>query len=141
MTATSSCTALACNTTVEGSVKTCPECGKKMRTSKFIRGHGVVMLVCGLLMLGLIGTVTVYLTPLLLHPNPGGTEGFTGTAEQGRQALWLFSALLLFGAFATLTGAFQIATGKRNRVATILALVLAIGIATLVRYVSQSFGA
>jgi uncharacterized membrane protein HdeD (DUF308 family) len=136
----SSCMSMACNTTVEGNVKACPACGKKMRTSKAIRAHGIAMLISGLVLLGMMGTVTVYLAPMLLHPNPGGTEGFTGTAEQGEQALWLFSVILLFGAFATLTGIFQISTGRRNRTATVLALVFAVGIALLARYVSQTFG-
>lgn len=139
MSVSSHCISMTCNTEAPGIVKTCPACGKKMRTSKTLRLLGLGSLVSGLVILGVMGTVTVYLTPMLLHPNTGGSQGFTGTAEQGQQALWLFAALLAFGAFAAVTGGIQVATGKRNRVTAILALVFAAGVVLLVRHVSHSF--
>ena len=139
MTATSNCKSFTCNTIVEGQVKTCPKCGKKMMSSKTIRILGGVSLACGVFLLGLMGTITVALLPSLLHPNPGGSSGFTGTAEQARTALYLFAAVMVFGLFATLSGLFQVIAGRRSRVAIVLTFVLAIALFFYVRHVTHTF--
>jgi hypothetical protein len=139
MTATSNCKSFTCNTVVEGEVKTCPKCGKKMMSSKTLRILGGLSLACGLILLGLMGTITVAMLPMLLHPNPGGSSGFTGTAEQAQSALYLFAAVMVFGLFATLSGLFQIIAGRRSRIAIVLTFVLAIALFVYVRYVTHVF--
>ncbi|MDO7843358.1 hypothetical protein [Sphingomonas immobilis] len=139
MPATSNCKSFACNTVVEGQVKTCPTCGKKMMSSRTIRILGGTSLACGVFLLGLMGTVTIALLPMLMHPNTGGSSGFTGTPEQARTALYLFAAVMTFGLFATLSGALQVITGRRSRIAIIATFVLAIALFVYVRYATQAF--
>lgn len=139
MVETSSCRSIICNTVVEGNAKACPACGGKMRSSKAIRRWGVAMTASGLLLVGMMSAALLYLTPLFLHPNPGGSEGFTGTREQGEQALWLCTAILFFGAFSTVTGIAQAATGRRSRTVTFIALALSAAIGALVRHTSAMF--
>jgi hypothetical protein len=98
-----------------------------MRSSAFVRRLGLVMLLCGLFLVGLMGTITFYMTPLLLHPGAevAGGGRFTGDAEQARTILQLFWAVIAFGVAAMAAGAWQMITARRDRLVTIGILVLA----------------
>ena len=64
------------------------------------------MLACGLFLIGLMGVIAVNIAPQMLHPGQDiGGSTWTGTAEQGRMALTLFSMVIAFGLVATLTEA------------------------------------
>jgi cation transport ATPase len=121
---TSKCLSLSCRETVEGSVEKCPKCGTKMRTPKMVRRLGWFLLLVGLFLVVLIGTVTWNLAPALMHPY-GPDSNFTGTAEQAHLILRLFGVVILFGLGTMVNGAYQIATGQRSRIITVVTLGLA----------------
>ena len=142
MTKTSTCFSLTCGHVVPGSVATCPKCGSKMRTSKTIRILGGLMLACGLLLIGLMGTITLNIAPQMLHPGQEiGGSTWNGTAEQGRMALTLFSMVIAFGLVATLTGLWQIATGQRSRIVLVVVILLAVALFAYARYLTGALDA
>jgi len=110
---TSQCLSFSCRETVEGSVEKCPKCGTKMRTPKMVRRLGWFLLLIGLFLVGLMGTVTVNMAPALLHPYSPNSN-FTGTAEQARMILRLFAAVIAFGIGSMVNGTYQIVTGRQN---------------------------
>ena len=116
-----------CAELVEGRVAVCPKCGGAMRSVGESPLRGIVLLVIGLFLLGLMGTVTVALLPGLTHPGEELADGssFTGTAEQARMVLILFGLLLAFGLMAVLNGIYMIVTRRQSWAFIIGTLVLA----------------
>ena len=55
---TSTCYSLTCRETVDGVVEKCPKCGAKMRTPKHVRRLGWFLLLIGLFLVILLGTIT-----------------------------------------------------------------------------------
>ncbi len=121
---TSKCLSMSCRETVDGSVEKCPKCGTRMRTPKMVRRLGWFLLLVGLFLVVLIGTVTWNLAPSLLHPYAPDSN-FTGTAEQARLILRLFGVVILFGLGTMVNGTYQIVTGQRSRIITFATLGLA----------------
>ena len=142
MAETSTCFDLRCGHVAVGRLDTCPRCGRKMRSSRTVRIYGVVMMLCGVALLGIMGPVTYYTLPELTHPSEelaGGTS-FTGTAEDARMILWLFGLVLLSGLVALMPGLWQVATGRRNRWVSIAAVALGIGIFLYARWTTGQLG-
>jgi len=121
---TSTCLSFSCRETVDGTVEKCPKCGTKMRTPKMVRGLGWFLLLIGLFLVGLMGTVTWNMAPALLHPYAPDSN-FTGTAEQARMILRLFAIVIVFGIGTMINGAYQIVTRRRNTWITVAILGLA----------------
>jgi hypothetical protein len=86
---------------------------------------GWAQLLIGLLLVGMMGTITVITAPYLLRPGEtsGGTT-FTGTREQAHLFLGLFGIVIFFGLGTMFSGGWQVVTGKRNRWIAILMLVI-----------------
>ena len=122
---TSKCLSLACRETVEGSVEKCPKCGTRMRTPKMVRRLGWFLLLVGLFLVVLMGSVTWNMAPALLHPYAADSN-FTGTAEQAGMILRLFAIVIIFGLATMINGTYQIVTGQRNRWIIIGTLLLAV---------------
>src|SRR5262249_16334980 len=104
----------------------CPQCGGWIRKAQRIRRLGGVLIVLGLLLVGMMGTITIMLAPMMLSPGrqkKGST--FTGTPEQGIMILSLFGVLIVFGLVAMLSGIFQMMTGRRSIWIMITAFALA----------------
>lgn len=114
---TSTCFDLRCGFIAPGRVETCPKCGRRMRSQRTVRIYGTVLMLCGLVLLGLMGPITYYMLPELTHPGREFADGsrFTGSGDEADMILWLFGLVLLFGLVALLTGLWQVATGRRNR--------------------------
>ena len=128
MTAKSICYAPLCGHSVEGNVRDCPECGKRMRTPKTVRILGGVMFACGLFITGMMAVILSYLSPTLGRPGqemPGGSR-FTGTADQASMILQLFWLLIAFGVAAMAAGLWQMITARRDRIVVIGVLLLAV---------------
>ena len=125
MSETSTCFSLSCGETVDGIVKKCPKCGGRMRTSRQIRILGWVMLAAGLFLILMMGTISWLIGPALLRAMHGQDPEFTGTPDQARMVLELFAIIIVFGFGAAANGLIQIRTGRRNRLVTVLTLVLA----------------
>src|SRR6185436_9687453 len=107
MPAYSVCRKSTCATLVEGKVPACPKCGGPMRSVGESPLRGIVLLLCGLILLILMGAILYNMYPTLSHPGEtidGST--FTGTADQARITLLLFVAVLVFGLVATANGVY-----------------------------------
>ena len=122
---TSTCLSFSCRETVDGTVAKCPKCGTRMRTPKMVRRLGWFLLLIGLFLVGLMGTITWNLAPSLLHPYSPDSN-YTGTAEQARMILRLFAVVIIFGIGTMINGAYQIKTGQRNGWITAATLGLAV---------------
>jgi hypothetical protein len=123
----STCMSPLCGITVAGSEKKCPQCGWLMRGTRSIRIRGWFLLVCGLFILLLMGTITWKMSPMLLYPERAIAEGtFTGTPAQARTFLDLFLLVILFGTLGTANALYMIATGRQNRWFVIGTLILAV---------------
>lgn len=92
-----------------------------------IRRLGWLLLVIGLFLVGLMGTITWRMYPSMSHPGIPDASGstWTGTAAQGHDALQLFGLVIAFGVVSILNGVWQIATGRRNLL--FVGLTLALG--------------
>lgn len=125
MAAVWTCNDPTCGKTLDSRTDICPKCGGAMRKVGEGRGRGVVLIVCGVVMLGMMGPITYYLGPDLREAMAtGSSDGFTGTAEQARLILYLFYALLAFGAVALANGIYQTVTSTQNRVFVVLNFVI-----------------
>ncbi|HMG46198.1 MAG TPA: hypothetical protein VK614_01885 [Allosphingosinicella sp.] len=137
----STCLSPICGATAEGNVTKCPQCGWAMRSARNLRVRGGVLLACGLFLLGLMGWITWIMTPSLLAP---GEEAagmtFTGKPDQAEMILWLFRALLAFGAVATVNGLYQLATGRKSRLLVLLSLALAAAIVVSAWLMKRALG-
>ena len=135
----STCDAPTCAYTVEGNLAVCPKCGGPMRAVRESRLRGWALVLLGLLLVGLMGTITFYMTPALTHVGEeadGNT--FTGSAQQARLILYLFWALIAFGAVTIVNGVYQIATGRQHWAFVGLTLLVFAGLALLVIVSMQS---
>ena len=107
-----------CATLVEGKVEACPKCQGPMRTVGESPWRGIVLLLCGLLLVIGMGVITINMYPTLSNPGvrmPDGSE-WTGTAEQARMALLLFAAVIVFGLVATANGIYMLVTKQQSKV-------------------------
>lgn len=130
---TSTCTARRCGAVTSGLVSVCPNCGGPTISSRRTRVLGWVLVVLGLSLVTVMSYITYALYPTLtragVHMGEGGR--WSGTAAQAAMVLNLFWMIIAFGALCVAGGTWQIATGRRNRVLMILAL---IGGATIAIY-------
>lgn len=96
-----------------------------MRTPKQVRLLGFVQLLLGLFLIGFMGTIAFYLAPRMLDPDAAdaGTR-FTGTSAQATLILILFALVIAFGAGSTLSGLWQIASGRKNKWIALVAVSL-----------------
>ena len=121
------CRNATCATLVEGKADVCPKCGGPMRSVGESPWRGIVLLLCGLILLGMMGTITYNMYPTLTNPGvrmPDGTS-FTGTADQARITLLLFSAVIVFGLVATANGIYMLITRQQSRVFMFVSLGIA----------------
>ena len=127
MPAKSICYSPLCGHSVEGNVRDCPQCGKRMRQPKTVRILGIVMFLCGLFITVLIGVIFSNMSWMLGHPGEEtlSRSRFTGTAEQADTIRQLFWLLIAFGLAAMLAGLWQAITARRDRIVVIGVLLLA----------------
>jgi hypothetical protein len=122
----SACNDPRCAEMVEGRAATCPKCGGPMRSVGESPLLGIVLLLLGLFLLAMMGTITWNMLPTLLRPGEEiDGSSFTGTTEQARMVLGLFAFLLIFGLTAALNGVYMIVTRKQSWAFIVLTLGLA----------------
>ena len=116
-----------CATLVEGKVDACPKCGGAMRIVGESPWRGIVLLMCGLLLVIGMGVITLNMYPTLSNPGVRMTDGseWTGTAEQARMALLLFAAVIVFGLVATANGIYMLVTKQQSKVFMFVSLGMA----------------
>ncbi len=120
------CRKATCATLVEGKADSCPKCGGPMRSVGESPLRGIVLLLCGLILLGLMGTIAWNMYPTLTHPGVT-VEGSTwnGTADQAQIVLLLFAAVIVFGLVATANGIYMLVTRQQSRTFMFVSLGLA----------------
>ena len=121
------CRKPTCATLVEGKADACPKCGGPMRSVGESPLRGIVLLLCGLFLLGLMGTIAWNMYPTLTHPGvrmPDGSS-FTGTADQAQITLLLFAAVIVFGLVAIANGIYMLITRQQSKVFMFVSLGLA----------------
>ncbi|MDQ1613133.1 MAG: hypothetical protein QOG00_3064 [Pyrinomonadaceae bacterium] len=116
----------SCGQVTNEAVSQCPNCGRRLRTAKQVRRLGWLQLLIGVFLVGLMGTITYNVAPLMFPVfEPRGTGArFTGTAEQAQMILALFGMVIAFGLGSIVSGLWQIKTGRRNKWLFILMVVL-----------------
>jgi len=117
-----------CEFAVSGKETKCPQCGGWIRRAQRIRRLGGVLIVLGLILVAMMGTITVMLAPMMLAAGTQTTGArFTGTPQQGMLILGFFGIIIVFGLACIAGGIFQLLTGRRS----ILVIILVLGLAFL----------
>ena len=117
----STCIEPTCAVTREGELAVCPKCGGPMRVVRDSRVRPWALIVCGLIMILMMGAITLALWDSLLRPD---SDSFDGTAEQARYILYLFLSLIGFGIACLAGGISWLASGRQSRLFTGLTFVL-----------------
>ncbi len=88
--------------------------------------RGWLLVGCGLVLVGMMGTVTWLTAPRMLRPGVevDGTT-FTGTAAEAETFLSLFALVILFGALSLANGVYMIVARRQSRAFTVLTVALA----------------
>ena len=96
----------------------CPECGKKLRTSKNIRTRGVIQIVTGVLLVLMMAGLSIFIG-VLVAKGANDPETAKKLADQRNFMLTIyafFGMLALFGLNGIVMGTWQVVTGRRNKV-------------------------
>lgn len=91
----------------------CPQCGKKLYTSRNIRNRGIVQLITGLVLVAMMAGLGIFIG--VLATQPSGKD----LAKEKTLLLsifGLFTVIGLFGLNGIVMGAWQVVTGRRNKV-------------------------
>jgi len=127
-----------CSFRGETSHMDCPECGKKLRTSKNIRTRGVIQIVTGVILVAMMAGLSIFIG-VLVAKGANDPETARKLADQRTFMLTiygLFGVLALFGVNGIVMGTWQVVTGRRNKVLmwvlfVLLALILIACLATV----------
>jgi hypothetical protein len=120
------CMGMACGLVFEGLDKKCPECGKLAISQASVRRRGWVALACGVVLLGIMGTVLWNVVPLLLaSDHEVGGARFTGTQDDLVFMLAIFAMVIAAGLAALVAGYVQVVHGHRQRDVIRVMLVIA----------------
>lgn len=92
----------------------CPKCGSWMRQAQGVRRRGWVLIVLGVLLVAMMGTITFLAAPTMLSRGASSGAGFTGTPEQAILILGLFGIVIVCGLTCIASGLWQIVTGRRS---------------------------
>ncbi len=109
---------LFCGHTSHDNFGQCPVCQRKRRfwTKKQLLLMGWLQLICGLILVGLMGTVTFNLLPSLLRAGQEvGGQTFTGTPEQANLIILLFLLIITTGLACTLAGLWILIAKRINK--------------------------
>lgn len=119
----------------------CERCGASLQSRRWSRRFGLMMIPCGLIITGLMGTVLYRTLPMLLRPGVQiDGRAFNGSGATAALVLAVFIAVFAFGAGIVLYGAWQAATGRRSlRLASALVMLFG-GLLTLATVVPWWLG-
>lgn len=124
MPAFSTCT--SCGYNAEGAVTVCPRCGAATQVKQEPRTRAVILIICGLLLIGIMGPITVALLPSMLQAGMDvDGSSFQGTAEQAHMILGLFGIIIVFGISSLAYGIFQFIFRRESKAFIVFTLVLA----------------
>jgi dipeptide/tripeptide permease len=136
----SACNLPTCATVVEGRVSICPKCGGPMRDVSDSAVRGIVMLVCGVLLVGMMGWILWTQTDSMLNPGVEAADGstFTGTAKEAQSFLALFAVVMLLGLTSFINGIFFIVKRRQSGVFIAISLGLAAILMALTYFILRS---
>lgn len=131
----SRCIKKSCQTVVDGKVDKCPVCNGRMQSSSASKGVGWFLAVVG----GIITFPMLYVlkefAPVAMDPEAAVAAGrFGGTADQVPLAVGMLGLVAAFGASMLLFGLVRGITGKRNRFAMPVMLLLGLAMLGLLFY-------
>ncbi|MBX3560299.1 MAG: hypothetical protein KF780_00645 [Sphingomonas sp.] len=125
MAAVWTCQDTTCGRTVDTKSDACPKCGGAMKKIGESPIRAWAAIVCGVLLIGLMGTILLALGPALNQTvATGSSENFTGTAEQAQAVLHLFYVVIAFGVLALVNGIYMLVTGSQHRAFIIVTLLM-----------------
>jgi hypothetical protein len=112
----SACNLPTCALVVDGRVETCPKCGGPMRDVSDSAVRGIVMLLCGIILVGMMGWIIWTMSPSMLNPGVVAPDGstFTGTDQEAKSFLGLFAVVMLLGLTAIINGVFFIVKRRQS---------------------------
>lgn len=129
MAAVWTCQDATCGRTVDTKADACPKCGGAMKKIGESPLRAWAAIVCGVLLIGMMGAILLALGPALNQTiATGGSESFTGTAEQAQAILHLFYVVIAFGALALANGVYMLATGSQHRAFLIVTLLMVLAL-------------
>lgn len=103
-----------CSHAASEDVARCPQCGSWMPRAQGVRRRGWVLIVLGVLLVAMMGTITFLTAPMMMSRRASSGAGFTGTPEQALLILGLFGIVMIFGITCIGSGLWQIVTGRRS---------------------------
>ena len=97
--------------------ESCPQCGKKLRTSKNIRVRGVIQIVTGVILILMMAGLSVFIGVLVTR---GAADPETAKKMADQRTFLLvtyafFAVIALFGLNGIVMGTWQAITGRRNK--------------------------
>lgn len=97
--------------------ESCPQCGKKLRTSKNIRVRGVIQIVTGVILILMMAGLSVFIGVLVTR---GAADPETAKKMADQRTFLLvtyafFAVIALFGLNGIVMGVWQVTTGRRNK--------------------------
>ena len=104
-----------CGYFAETSAVKCPKCSSVMHTATATRIRGLLMMLCGVLLFAIIGYISIWMLDVIYNGGPGRAQ-FTGTEKEKYSIFVLFAAIIAFGVGSFITGAWQAAFGRRNKI-------------------------
>lgn len=115
-----------CGYNAEGAVTACPRCGGATRIVQESRARAWILIFCGLVLIGMMGTILAVLAPSMLHAGKEAGDGmrFGGTAEQGRMILLLFGVIIAFGCTSLAYGIYQLIMRRESKAFMIFTFVM-----------------
>lgn len=123
MPAISTCT--QCGYNADGVVAACPRCGAATQVKQEPRTRAVILILCGLVLIGIMGPITVAMLPSLLEAGKDiDGSSFNGTPEQAHMILGLFGIIIVFGLSSLAYGVFQFIYRRESKAFIIFTLAL-----------------
>ncbi len=130
----STCNSPTCAVTVDGKVQTCPKCGGPMRHLTESKARAWLLVLCGVILILMMGTITLALAPTMLSPGTDiGGSSWEGTLEQGQLALSLFGVVILMGFTSLGYGLYMLKTGQQHR-GFVIAMLVEVALLAVVIY-------
>ncbi len=104
-----------CGFQADTTASLCPQCNGLLQTSRSIRIRGSLLALCGGSLVLFMGYIGWWMLGAAINTSPLGPR-FNGTMEQARMIAALVGIVIVFGLASFVTGVWQLAFGKRNRV-------------------------
>ncbi len=114
-----------CNQITETPETKCPRCGKRLQKVATIRTLGALSTVLGIVLLAGMSWLSwwIYHT-ISASGNPNATSHFNGGSREIAFIAFVFGLIIIFSLTATIAGIWQLIFGKRNKLLTLIVIIL-----------------